>query len=105
MARARKSKRRRRFTAKQRQSAVRYLREQRARGGRSWRSVAEEIGVSEGMLRRWCEKYPETARPEFCAVEVVAPRRTRPVVITPRGIRVEGLGVEEIAVLLKSLSS
>ena len=105
MARTRKSKKRRRFTAEQRRSAVEYLREQRAREGRSWRSVAEELGVTEGMLRRWCEKYPETSKPEFRAVEVVAPKSARPVVVTPRGIRVEGLGVEEIAILLQSLSS
>lgn len=105
MARFKKSKKRRRFTAEQRLTAVRYLREQRARGGRSWRSVAEEIGVTEGMLRRWCEKYPETSMPEFRAVEIVAPKRSRPVVITPRGLRVEGLSIEEIAVLLQSLSS
>lgn len=105
MARAKKSRKRRSFTNEQRQSAVRYLREQRARGGRSWRSVAEELDVTEGVLRRWCEKYPEPSKPEFCAVEVVAPKRARPVVVTPRGIRVEGLSVEEIAVLLQSLSS
>jgi hypothetical protein len=66
--------------------------------------VAEEIGVREGLLRRWCEKYPETSKPEFRAVEIVAPKSGQPVVVTPRGIRVEGLSVEDIAILLQSLS-
>jgi transposase-like protein len=67
--------------------------------------VAEELGLSEALLRRWCKKYPETSKPEFRAVEIVTSKRSRPVVITPRGLRVEGLSIEEIAVLLQSLSS
>ncbi len=105
MARLRKAKKRRSFTDEQRQSAVGYLREQRASNGRSWRSVAEELGVTETLLRRWSEKYPRTSKAEFRAVEIVNSPGSRSAVITPRGFRVEGLSVEEIAVLLQSLSS
>jgi len=104
MARPKRTKRRRRFTDEEKQTAVRYLREQRANEGRSWRSVSEELGISETILRRWCEQYPESTKPEFHAVEIVSPRRSKPVVIAPRGVRVEGLSVEEIAVLLQTLS-
>jgi len=95
---------RRQFTDEQRLAAVRHMREQCTRGGRTWRSVAEELGIHESILRRWCEMYPEDTKPEFREVEITTRQESRPVLTAPRGIRVEGLSVEEIAILLKTIA-
>ena len=83
-----------------------------ARGeGVAWRRIAEEIGFSEGALRRWREDDGECDRVALLPVEVIsADRAIAPAepargagvltLISPGGYRVEGLGVEQLAALL-----
>jgi hypothetical protein len=68
--------------------------------------VAAELGVSLVSLQRWLEQSEPA---QFRPVEVQAEPAERsedqagPVLITPRGYRIEGLGVESLAALLRVL--
>ncbi len=81
-------------------------------GGASLGSVAAELGVGAGTLRRWLEAPPASS---WRAVEVVAEpeplaecpaessSRAGLVLITSHGHRLEGLSLDEAAVLLEAL--
>ncbi|MEZ4297012.1 MAG: hypothetical protein R3B70_18750 [Polyangiaceae bacterium] len=91
-----------------RRAANAYRRE-REREGASVRQVASELGVSGPSLMRWGRQLEE-AGGEFRAIEVVA-ERVEPaspagtvVVYGPRGLRIEGLCLEELAALIERLS-
>lgn len=88
-----------------RREAVAYWRERQMQGG-SLRQVASELGVSGITLGRWSRREAEGTS-GFRAIEVVAGavrRESWPVVHGPRGVRVEGLTVAEIAELFERLS-
>lgn len=88
-----------------RRAAVKYRR-LREHDGAGVAEVAAELGVSGVSLARWSGKH-ERSDNGFRAIEVVAePLRaaTRVVVHGPRGVRVEGLSVAEVAELIARLS-
>jgi hypothetical protein len=88
-----------------RRMAAEYHRE-REEEGASVRRVAGELGVSEASRVRWSRTEQERA-PGFHAVELVAEPVRRPsgaVLYGPRGWRVEGLTVAELAELMERLS-
>jgi hypothetical protein len=62
--------------------------------------IAAEIGVSRGTLTKWIE--PPTCSP-FEVVAVTPTSRTH-AVHGPRGVRVDGLSLEEVAELFRRLS-
>jgi hypothetical protein len=75
--------------------------------GRALAEVAHAVGVSAPSLQHWLER--ETApglRP--VAIEPIpgreASERSGPVLITPRGVRVEGLDCETLIVVLRALA-
>ena len=78
-----------------------YYRE-RAERGVGVKQIASELGLSWKTLWRW----NSATRSKFQRVEVVgadeAPHRTH-VLHGPRGTRVEGLGLDEIADLMRRL--
>jgi hypothetical protein len=81
-------------------------RQEREREGASGRQVARELGVSEATLARWGPGREEPAG-SFRAIEVVLePARSvgAMVVHGPRGLRIEGLSVEQLAELVARLS-
>jgi hypothetical protein len=82
----------------------------RRRAGAGWGRIARELGVSGSTLQRWCAT---PARPALRPVRVAgvaargrAPERSERglVVVTAAGHRVEGLGVGEVASLLRALA-
>jgi AcrR family transcriptional regulator len=88
-----------------RRAAIEYQRE-RGHEGASLRQVAAELGVSDASLVRWSRGKQESAA-MFRAIEVVAEpveRKSAIVVHGPRGLRIEGLTVAELAGLLERLS-
>jgi transposase-like protein len=65
--------------------------------------VAADLGVSAVSLQRWLEQEePARFRPVEVAPESGA-ETTGPVLITPRGYRVEGLAAEALVSLLRVL--
>ena len=94
-------KKRRSFTDEQKKRTVRYIEEQRAKANRSMRSLAEELGIADGVLRTWCRKF---SIHEFRPVEIVHPENFQAVLVTPQGIRVEGLDVESLIRILRAVS-
>jgi hypothetical protein len=77
--------------------AVRYRHE---RGAVGVERVASELGVSGESLRQWLRR----AAGGFVPVTVIGePARQELVVVTPGGYRIEGLGLEELSVLLGSV--
>lgn len=88
-----------------RAAAMAYRRE-REREGAGLREVAAELGVSSVSLERWSRKNPG-AKMSFRAIEVVG-ESVRPasglVVHGPRGLRIEGLTVAQLAELVARLS-
>jgi len=93
------------YPAALRRSVVQYHRE-REQEGASVRKVAAELGVSEASLARWSRTEQERG-PAFHAIELVAEPVRRPsgaVLHGPKGLRVEGLTVAELAELMERLS-
>jgi transposase-like protein len=72
--------------------------------------VAKELGVNTVTLKHWVERTQETERfpPILQPVAVVEPEtketQVRVVVHGPSSLRVEGLGLDELAVLWRKLS-
>jgi transposase-like protein len=88
-----------------RRSVVEYHR-RRKQEGASVQKVASELGVSGASLVRWSRTEEERGR-GFRAIELVAEpvrRGSGAVVHGPRGLRVEGLTMAELAELVERLS-
>jgi hypothetical protein len=96
-----------------RRAAVMHLREREREGG-DVAGAAAELGVSGTSLVRWSHRT-EVASKGFRAVEVIggpaetsgseiAAQRSAIVVHGPRGVRVEGLTVADVAELVGRLS-
>lgn len=79
-----------------------YARRRRERGGRV-RDIAVEVGVSRESIRRWSSTsssakatvVPVRIRPDHAATQLV--------VVTPGGVRIEGLDLEQAAELVRRL--
>jgi hypothetical protein len=76
--------------------------------GRSMYSLAREIGVSAPTLIEWAR---QPVRRPWRPVTVAAPPavsgtapQVSPVLVTPHGVRVEGLDVADIVTVLRSLA-
>ena len=85
-----------------REEAGRYAAERR-RAGSSVKRVAAELGLSAPTLGIWLQEHHDdqpAIRP--VAVATTTPPSS-PVLVTPRGFPIEGLGIPEIAELLRSL--
>jgi len=75
--------------------------------GWSWTRLGEELGISHETLRRWWYDEARASGPTLVAVDIEDGGETvggRLSVVTPMGYRVEGLGVDEAAKLLQTLS-
>lgn len=76
----------------------------RARQGAALHAIAQELGIADRTLARWLMASSSS----FVAVEVTDEHRTAAshaiVVHGPRGIRIEGLDVAQVATLLRSLA-
>ena len=89
-----------------RRATVTPMRRRQERGG-SLRRLAQDIGVSEPTLTKWLRPAPGRAlRP--VAVTVMSrpdsPADASPVLITPTGVRVEGLDRDALIVVLRALA-
>ena len=93
---------RRRYPAELRERAVSYALRRREAGA-SDATVAAELGLRVATLRGWRRRRGSGFRP----VEVIVPARAmraahatapveRVVVTTPRGLRIEGLGLDDL---------
>lgn len=101
-----RSKSQTRYSEELQREAVECVREGVERG-LSKRAISAGLGVSEPTLRQWLRSRTGALRPvEILGGEVgggmVEPQPRR-VVVSPRGLRVEGLELEEIATLLRVL--
>ena len=90
-----------------RQKIVALARERRESGAGVHR-IAQSLGLSPNTLYAWLREGKTT--PGLRAVDVVATRRrastprSTPTLITPRGFRIEGLGVQDLVTLLRALA-
>jgi hypothetical protein len=82
------------------------------RGGRTRRQIAQSLGLCEATLVRWQRPARESGEIRAVRVMAVAPRQgaaeacavaSGPVLVMPSGVRVEGLGLDELARLLLEL--
>jgi transposase-like protein len=103
----RSKRKRRKYPAELRQKVIDYVREQRA-SGVQLKSIGERLGVSPTLLHRW-----ELRRVgKFRRVEVKMPpappappaSTSRCVLHASRGVRVEGLAVDELVEILRRLA-
>ncbi|MGH7279984.1 MAG: hypothetical protein ACRELY_00545 [Polyangiaceae bacterium] len=71
--------------------------------GASWDSLGAEIGVHGKTLREWCT---EASGKRLRRVRVVAEDRVerKVSVVSPSGFRIEGLTLEDAAMLLQTIS-
>lgn len=91
---------RRKYPLELRRRLVDYVREQRA-AGIQLKSAAERVGVSPTLLHRWEMKRSGA----FRRVEVKhpMPATSRCVLHAPHGVRVDGLGLDELVAILQRL--
>lgn len=75
-------------------------------GGKSVDEVARKLGLDGVTLRRWLRRE-RRAKAAFAPVRMEPVKREEPVggvvVHGPGGLRIEGMGVEEVAELLRRL--
>lgn len=96
-----------RYDAELRERVVRHA-EQRRREGRSWMAIAAELGARFETVRRWCASErpkPQTALAVRPVQIVDTPRASEGAlaIVTPRGLRVEGLALEHVVALVRAL--
>lgn len=93
--------------------AAAYAQAQRRKGS-GIRTIARELGVPKGTLKRWLRAEPTSVEPtELLPVRLVdrepltrrpwAPAAS-PVVTSPTGWRIEGLSLEDAVALLRATS-
>ena len=95
--------RRRRVPEEVKEQVRRYAARRRTQGS-SWEAIGRETGLEARKLRSWCRKAREvTPVPALRPVAVVAESEPAKglVVVAPSGLRVEGLGVQEAAQLVR----
>ena len=96
---------RRRVPEEVKEQVRRYAARRRAQGS-NWEAIGRETGVEARKLRAWCRKRREVIpKPALRPVAVVAEPEpaTDLVVVAPSGLRVEGLGVQQAAQLVRLL--
>jgi len=99
----------RRYPQKLREHIAAWARVQLARGVSPWQA-SRRLDLGQGTLQRILDEVDdegEVTKTSLVPVRVVedsAPARTRVVVRGPCGIVVEGLGIAEVASLLRALS-
>ena len=89
-----------------REEVCRYAARRREQGA-PWAVIARETGLDVRMLQRWQSRARRSASvPVLRPVEVLpAPKPVETLtVIAPSGVRVEGLGLEQAAQLLRLLA-
>lgn len=78
------------------------------RGGRPWREIARELGLSATVLQRWQRSAANHAPAMLPVVvrDVRSQSRDHELVtlVTPSGLRVEGLAIAQAAELIARLS-
>ena len=82
-------------------------------GGRPWRDISRELGLSAAVLQRWqrvAANHGSAATPATMLPVVVRQSRResldqdRVTLVTPSGLRVEGLAIAQAAELIARLS-
>jgi len=73
----------------------------RRRQGAALLTIGDELGISWKTLARWLSERTGTRR--FKRVQVIAPSRRDVIVHGPRGLRMEGLSIEDVAELVRRL--
>ena len=86
---------------------VRYARQQRRRGV-PWRTIASELGLSASAMQRWAKRRERRHLRRAAAIVPVQVREERLeerglAVVTPSGVRVEGLSLEAAVHVLQQL--
>jgi transposase len=97
---------RRRLPREVRDEVCRYA-ARRRREGAAWAVIARETGLDIRKLQRWNGRRRASAPvPVLRPVEVLPAPEPAPVltVVAPSGVRVEGLGLEQAAQLLRLLA-
>jgi transposase-like protein len=92
----------RRYPQELRSRAASYLHEQDAAGVGA-RAVAAELGLPVMTLKRWARQVPVRFRPVLVSSSP-AVRGSAPVLVTPGGYRIEGLALDDVAMLLRALA-
>jgi transposase-like protein len=97
---------RRSFTETQKLVAVQRARELQQNGNRSLYSIAKELEISQGSLKRWCDQADASTKAKFKSVEVIQASPAKQAGFENRqGICIAGLSVEDIAHLVKLLGT
>jgi transposase-like protein len=97
------SKRRRSWPSEKKREIAGQARSMRAEG-MPWSDVCRELDVLEGSLRLWMQQYPAQTR-QVLPVQVLRPQHERQqlCVVTPDGIRIEGLDLDGAVQLVEML--
>jgi hypothetical protein len=83
--------------------------EQRRREGASWKTIATELGACFETVRRWCGGGALVPARQLRRVEVVADpvvdsrSRAAIAVVTPNGLRIEGVAIADVVALIRAL--
>lgn len=70
------------------------------RKGQGWQSIGRLLGIPHETVRRFADG---AGRAAFVPVVVAEPKSSGLTLVTPEGVRVEGLSVAEVAEILRRL--
>jgi hypothetical protein len=95
-----------RYTPAIRSAVLQYASERR-RSRVSWHDITNELGIVASLVQRWIRAGQSRLLPVKLVTEAAAavPADGRVVVHGPRGIRIEGLSVSELAALITRLGT
>jgi hypothetical protein len=97
----------RRHVPREVREQIRRYAERRRTQGAAWQAIARETALEARKLRAWCQKpLPTGSPPTLRPVQVVEKPKasTNLVLVASAGLRIEGLGVEEAAQLVRLLA-
>lgn len=83
--------------ARVREQVLAYAQGERCRG-RSWRAIAQAVGVSASALQRWSQAKPKRGSAGVVPVRVVADPAVEVMtvsLVSPQGYRIEGMRLDQ----------
>ena len=104
MARLRRPGPGERYPSRLRAQITAWIRARRNRGA-WWCDVAHDLGVPAETLKRWAASVPNAATARMVAVEVIdAPPVGTVTLVSPTGLRTEGVAIADAITLLRGLA-
>jgi transposase-like protein len=96
---------RRRFTKQQKLVAVQKARALQCNPDRSLYSISKELGINQSSLKRWCDQAGKAESGRFYPMEIIQKPSQHQASHSQPGVCIAGLSIEEMAKLVKLITT